>query len=109
VLEILLKNKIIDEKTVGMVREFISNNQTGGPSPSAPGKIFVYDLLSQTQNQNAASKDVYLNKVDSKLCNAVSWIRIVFSADPDPAFLPQCVFASRYGSVPRRLFFTALQ
>jgi hypothetical protein len=44
VLEILLKNKIIDEKTVGMVREFISNNQTGGPSPPAPGKknFFIF-------------------------------------------------------------------
>jgi hypothetical protein len=71
VLEILLKNKIIDEKTVGMVREFISNNQTGGPSPPAPGKYFLHGLLSQTQNHNVASKDVYLNKVVGKLCNAV--------------------------------------
>jgi hypothetical protein len=48
VLEILLKNKIIDEKTVGMVREFISNNQTGGPSPPAPGKknfFYIFFLI----------------------------------------------------------------
>jgi hypothetical protein len=66
VLEILLKNKIIDEKTVGMVREFISNNQTGGSSPPAPGKNFLHYRIifisnaKTTQNHNVASKDGYI-------------------------------------------------
>jgi len=37
-------------------------------------------------NHNVWSKDVYLNKVVSKLCSAVSWICIGLSTDPDPAF-----------------------